>query len=51
MLEEVGFIRKIAVRETELGKCIDSEAEVKSQGWVGNIIKCMEAGNTVGMDE
>ena len=46
----MGLIRTIAVRETELGKCIKSKAEVKT-GWVDNIIECMEAGNTVGMDE
>lgn len=50
MLEEVGLISAIAVREIELGKCIESEAEVKT-GWVSNIIESMEAGNTVGMDE
>lgn len=40
----------MAVRETELGKYIEYEAEVKT-GWVSNIIDCMEAGNTVGMVE
>lgn len=50
MLEDVGLIRSIAVREMELGKCIEYEAEVKT-GWVSIIIECMEAGNTVGIDE